>query len=92
MTEKQVELRKLVKRIGGTGEFIHLDESRCTGCGNCVRICPMNLWGLRKGKAVVSKDYFEKCVECGSCWLVCETDAVGFSYPRGGTGVTWEYG
>jgi ferredoxin-like protein FixX len=92
MAEKQVELRKLVKRVGGTGEFIRVDETRCTGCGSCVRICPMNLWGLRKDKAVVSRNYSEKCVECGSCWMVCKPDAIHFSYPRGGTGVTWEYG
>ena len=79
MTEKQVELRKLVKRIGGTGQFIRIDDSRCTGCGSCVRICPMNLWGLRKGIAVVSKDHAKRCVECGSCWLVCKPDAIDFS-------------
>nr|MDO8135671.1 4Fe-4S dicluster domain-containing protein [Candidatus Njordarchaeum guaymaensis] len=92
MSEKEVELRKLVKRIRGTGEFIRVQEAKCNGCGNCMRICPMNLWGMRQGRAVISKDYLQKCLECGSCWLVCKPDAIDFSYPKGGTGVTWEYG
>lgn len=92
MKTKDADLRKLVKRIAGTGDFIHYSESRCKGCGRCVKICPMNLWGARKGKAIISSDYPKKCIECGSCWIVCPTDAIDFRYPNGGTGVTWEYG
>jgi ferredoxin-like protein FixX len=32
------------------------------------------------------------CVECGACWNVCESDAVVFGEPRGGTGVKFAYG
>ncbi|WXG44390.1 MAG: 4Fe-4S binding protein [Promethearchaeati archaeon SRVP18_Atabeyarchaeia-1] len=92
MVTKEVDLRKLVRRVGETGEFIAYSESRCTGCARCVKVCPMNIWGLRKGKAVLSPDYRKKCVECGSCWVVCRSDAIDFSYPDGGTGVVWEYG
>jgi ferredoxin-like protein FixX len=89
---KEIELRELVKRTGKTGQFIKLIESRCTGCGRCVKICPMSIWGLRKNKAVIPPNYATKCVECGSCWVVCQSDAIDFSYPDGGTGVTWEHG
>jgi ferredoxin-like protein FixX len=92
MAEKEIDLRKMVKHVKGTGEFIHHDKARCTGCGRCVNICPMELWELRKSKAFISPDYAEKCVECGSCWLVCESNAIEFNYPKGGTGVIWEYG
>jgi ferredoxin like protein len=92
MKEKEIELRKLVKRISTRDDFIRHDRSRCTGCGKCVKICPMDLWTLKGGKARFSKKYTEKCLECGSCWLVCGQDAIDFSYPRGGTGVTWEFG
>jgi ferredoxin like protein len=92
MKEKELELRALVKRTGETGEFIRQDKSKCTGCGKCAKICPMELWSMKKGKALIAKDYAKKCVECGSCWLVCNFNAIDFSYPKGGTGVTWEYG
>lgn len=67
-------------------------DKASSGCGKCVKICPMDLWELRREKAKVSKDYAEKCLECGSCWLVCKFDAIDFSYPKGGTGVIWKYG
>jgi ferredoxin-like protein FixX len=92
MSEKEIDLRKKVKHVKGTGEFIRQDKARCTGCGRCVNICPMELWELKKSKAFISPDYTEKCVECGSCWLVCESNAIEFRYPEGGTGVIWEYG
>jgi ferredoxin like protein len=52
----------------------------------------MDLWTLKGGKAHFSKKYNEKCLECGSCWLVCRQNAIDFSYPKGGTGVTWQFG
>jgi ferredoxin like protein len=90
--EEEIELRRLVKRVASKDDFIQHNRSLCVGCGKCVKICPMDLWVLRKGKARISKDYSEKCLECGSCWLVCKQDAIDFSYPKGGTGVTWEFG
>jgi ferredoxin-like protein FixX len=86
------DLRKLVGRVGGTGDFIKHNASRCTGCMRCVKLCPMDIWGMREGKATLRPDYTKKCVECGACWMVCPTDAIEFRYPNGGTGVTWEYG
>ncbi|MGQ9723302.1 MAG: 4Fe-4S binding protein [Candidatus Jordarchaeum sp.] len=92
MGRKTVDLREMVKHVGVTGNFIKQDKARCKGCGRCVNICPMELWELRKNKAFLSEDFTEKCVECGSCWLVCESNAIEFNYPKGGTGVIWEYG
>ena len=92
MAEEETDLRKLVKRIAGTGEFIKHNIARCAGCGKCVKVCPMSIWKLTKGKAVMSSEYKEKCVECGACWTVCPEDAIDFRYPNGGTGVSWEYG
>ncbi len=89
---QETELKKLVKRIGGTGDFIKLNVDACNGCGVCAKLCPMNIWGLKEVKAVLASDYTTRCVECGSCDVACPTGAIKFSYPRGGTGVIWEYG
>ncbi|MHA1429839.1 MAG: 4Fe-4S dicluster domain-containing protein [Candidatus Freyarchaeota archaeon] len=90
--EEELDFRNLVKRVGGTGEFIRHRKNVCTGCGKCASVCPMQLWELRKGKASLREDYAEKCLECGTCWLVCDSNAIDFTYPKGGTGVVWEYG
>ncbi len=89
---QDVEFKKLVKRIGGTGDFIKFNAAACNGCGVCSKLCPMNIWGLKDGKAVLASDYADRCVECGSCGVACEKNAIDFSYPRGGTGVIWEFG
>jgi heterodisulfide reductase subunit A len=69
----------------------YIDESACTGCGDCVLICPVEVYnrfdagiGVRKAiykphpQAVpdlVVKDP-EHCIECGLCYDVCGPDAV----------------
>lgn len=44
------------------------------------------------GEGEASPRYQELCLECASCWEICEREATDFSYPRGGTGVVIEYG
>jgi Fe-S-cluster-containing hydrogenase component 2 len=47
-------------------------RSRCVGCGDCVRACPMTAITLDNGKAVVDK---EKCVGCRKCLMTCSFGA-----------------
>jgi ferredoxin len=57
-------------------------ESDCTGCGKCVRICPVEAMGLvsandprrpNRQKAKLDK---ELCLGCGLCVRSCTTNAV----------------
>jgi MinD superfamily P-loop ATPase len=56
-----------------------LDESRCTGCGDCAAVCPTQClemagdlpWLPRPGD----------CVSCGLCVAICLEDAVGLGDP-----------
>jgi NAD-dependent dihydropyrimidine dehydrogenase PreA subunit len=75
---------------GETGEFLGVDEEKCTGCGRCARFCTRDVWV--KQDSVYRPVNRRDCVECGACWNVCEEDAVIFSEPRGGTGVRFTYG
>jgi ferredoxin like protein len=34
----------------------------------------------------------EGCLECGTCKVVCDRDAVSWRYPRGGYGVRYRWG
>ena len=88
----EIQNQDLTKHIPGTGDFIKIDQSKCNGCGLCVRICIVNLWGIKENVAFIREDYKEKCLECGSCFQVCEPNAIDFSYPAGGTGVVYEQG
>lgn len=59
-----------------------IDTDKCTGCGYCVRDCPVEAVKLKK-KIVVINDHW--CTDCGVCMRVCESDAViaGETMPEG---------
>ena len=53
---------------------ITVDPEKCTGCGECVDICPVDVYELQDGKSVpVNAD---ECVGCESCVEVCEQEAI----------------
>ncbi len=47
---------------------VRLDESLCKGCTNCIKRCPTQAIRVRKGKAVITKNY---CINCGECIRIC---------------------
>lgn len=61
-------------------ELPHLDETRCTGCGDCVRVCPTDClamagplpWMPRPGD----------CVRCALCVLICPAEALHMAAPE----------
>ena len=67
-----------------TSSFVSsLDEAKCTGCGKCVKLCPVNAVSLvdakdplkkKKKKAKVDTSI---CVGCGVCALKCSPKAIG---------------
>lgn len=51
---------------------VQVDLEKCTGCGICVEICPVNAVELKKGKAMIS----DECVVCGQCLAQCPDNAI----------------
>jgi heterodisulfide reductase subunit A2 len=90
---------EVVKIEGAVGHFLvtikksprYIDETACTGCGDCVLICPVEVYnrfdagvGVRKAiykphpqavPDIVVKDP-EHCIECGLCYDVCGPEAI----------------
>lgn len=93
MTDMDFELSKLVSRAeGDCGDFIFYREQDCDGCGLCEKVCAAGLWSVKGGKAKLAPRYRELCLECAACWEICAREAIDFSYPRGGSGVSIRYG
>jgi len=49
------------------------DRERCTGCGQCVEICPVNVIKMEGDFPVVDRDW---CIGCGVCAVPCPVSAV----------------
>ena len=51
---------------------IQIVEHKCTGCGNCIPICPFGCLELGEKKVVIK----EGCTICGACQDVCPFEAI----------------
>ncbi|MBU1003960.1 MAG: 4Fe-4S binding protein [Proteobacteria bacterium] len=56
------------------GYKVTVDTDKCVGDGECVDVCPVEVYELQDGKAVPVNA--EECLGCESCVEVCEADAI----------------
>lgn len=57
-------------------KIIHIDESKCDGCGLCAKACHEGAIGMVNGKArLLREDY---CDGLGDCLPACPQDAITF--------------
>jgi NAD-dependent dihydropyrimidine dehydrogenase PreA subunit len=54
---------------------MHIDPDQCSGCGQCIAYCPVNVIALKDSIAEIDLD---GCVECSNCLrnAGCPTDAI----------------
>jgi NAD-dependent dihydropyrimidine dehydrogenase PreA subunit len=50
------------------------DETKCTGCGMCVMVCPHAVFEMQDKRAVLVDR--GACMECGACQRNCAFDAI----------------
>lgn len=79
-----------VEWIEGTGDFVRVDEAKCTACARCVKVCLARCFEIADKKARVRS--LAECMECASCWFVCPENAIDFYWPPGGTGYRSSWG
>lgn len=57
-------------------KIIHIDESKCNGCGLCAKACHEGAIGMVDGKAKLLRDDY--CDGLGDCLPTCPTGAITF--------------
>ncbi|MFO7710977.1 MAG: ferredoxin family protein [Candidatus Woesearchaeota archaeon] len=50
-----------------------VDKNKCTGCGTCVDVCPMDVFELKEKAEVKNPD---ECIGCRACELQCPEKAI----------------
>ena len=51
----------------------YIDYKKCTKCGTCVSVCPMQVFEM-KAKVEVARP--EACVQCKACEVSCPKQAI----------------
>ena len=56
------------------GYNVSVDTEKCVGCGECVDVCPVEVYEIKDCKS--SPENYEECLGCESCVEVCESNAI----------------
>ncbi len=65
---------KATKQVQHSSLKPHVAEKRCTSCGCCIDICPVNAISFAdSGKASIDQS---KCVGCGECLCACKFEGI----------------
>lgn len=68
----------MVKKEFEDGDIkITVDYDKCTGAGECVTVCPVDIFSLKDEKAVC--DNVNECIECCACVSACPHEAIEHS-------------
>lgn len=60
-------------------ELPQLDERRCSGCADCVAVCPTDCLAMNGTIPFLNRP--ADCVSCGLCVLVCPCTALSLAEP-----------
>ena len=59
-----------------------IDREKCTGCGTCAEICPVQVFRhYRDNDTVPEVTFRRECWHCNACVLDCPKKAVDLRFP-----------
>ena len=92
MKPKKIEDKLAVNKFDVDEEnHIRVKEDICSQCREqeCLYVCPAGCFKAVEDHITFS---FEGCLECGSCRIACEYEAIDWTLPRPGFGICYMYG
>jgi len=58
-----------------------INNDKCIKCGNCVDVCPVDVYFDSDPDETPVVTYGEDCYFCASCFLECPTEAIFLRFP-----------
>lgn len=55
-------------------EIPYVDKGKCTGCGTCRDVCPVDVFEIKNGKSTVKNP--DECIQCRACEASCPEKAI----------------
>lgn len=56
------------------GDLVTVNQNQCTGCGQCVKNCPLSVFELQQQKSSPVREL--DCVQCKLCQTYCSSRAI----------------
>lgn len=56
--------------------MIIYDYGACSGCGDCLNVCPRGVWGFNESTEKAELVKPKKCIDCTSCEFQCPVRAI----------------
>jgi ferredoxin like protein len=96
MASRKVNIEEKLSRVTFNIDkepHIAVRKEHCARCETkpCLSACPAENYTWNEGNDELIFNY-EGCMECGTCRFFCPLDAIDWSYPRGGFGVSYKWG
>ena len=63
-----------LKKWEGEDHWVEIDLDLCVGAGECVQVCPTEVYEVVDGKVVAEN--IGECIDCMACDGVCPTSAI----------------
>ncbi len=82
---------KLSRYILAGESHIKVDYEKCRKCPHraCLTACPAQCYLPHEEQGVVFN--YENCLECGTCYVICDQKALQWEYPKGGCGINYRW-
>jgi len=61
------------------GGKVRIDETTCSHCGQCARVCPADVLEFAQGRVRVQSGAPFGCIACGHCMMVCPEGSIAVS-------------
>ncbi len=63
-----------IKKWEKNDHWVEIDLDRCVGVGECVEVCPVEVYELVDGKVIAEN--IAACTDCMACQDICPTSAI----------------